>query len=92
MNIHKGESKSGLCYSDFKIGEHIMLKEELPLDNGSVVGDLYEITDLDIYFPNAVCIHIINKKEKVDRHEFWHIDYFESRVVSRKKLIDKLLE
>lgn len=92
MNYYEGKSKSGLTEKDFMIGQYVTLIEELPMDNGSRVGDTYEITDIDWRFENRICVRIINKEENVDIQGFFHIDYFDSIMAKREKKIDKLLE
>jgi hypothetical protein len=89
---YSGKSKSGLTEKDFEIGQWVTLVEELPMDNGSRVGDTYEITDIDWHFPNKICVRIINKEEDVDIQGFFHIDYFDSKIAQREKKIDKLLD
>lgn len=79
-----------LTYEDFEIGQIVTLIEELPFDNGTVVGKRYEIEDLDFHFPDSICIKwgsALNRK-----YGFFKIKYFESESYLREKKIDKLLE
>ncbi len=81
-----------LTYKDFKIGQRVMLVKELPLDNGSEVGVMYEITDLDFHFPNSICIRIINEKEDVDFSGFFNIEYFDTVSAVRESNLKDILD
>ena len=60
------------------------------MNNGSQIGNSYEIIDLDYHFPNSICIRIINK-EADNIIGFYNIEYFEPRIARREKKIDELL-